>query len=1795
MHLRHVKTLAKSKKKEHRVDAIAFSGNNMRVAVATADRVVHLYDGEDGEKKDKFSLKPGEKGAPKNFKACGMAFSPNSIMLAIAQSDGSLFVYSLGTGWKDKKGIKVRFSGPAPLTGLAWPPAHPNEVLYGDAAGAVKVGSLKRGKGAPLYDIPSPVVAATVGPSGHAAAFAHMDGSIFVFEHEHDDVPASLLKASISPAVPVGLGWGATLLVAATDDKLYALTTEDPISQAQPPLDVSRVADGGPITTLSVSPSGAAAVLGSYENIHLITWSPSRARWVLGGTKPAPGMGAITAFAWSLSGSQVLVGSAPGAAELFDAALKRARYKNQFEFTYLSANQVLIKPLLGAPAGLPDSAATDGILVRAERGPEIEKINIFQGRYLIASTPSSLIAADLVRSAVSEIPWAGSGNEKFYFDNPSVCMVFNAGELTLVQYGVSVPLATVRTEVVNPHRISICVPSSLASTPAKLAYLMDPYTISVSTLASDGFNQSETSFTHDKKIDWLELSRNGNYLLFRDKTKFLYLVYLEDPTSSSGGASSSAGPSGSALSSSNANALPGSSGSLAGDKVTLLSYCSYVQWVPFSDVIVAQSRNVLHVWYSLADASSSSETFAVSGDVDGIVRESGETWVNVDDGFNTSRVVLDEGLIEFGASLQDGDFGRAIAMLEVLPESSSQAQGMWKTLGALALEAENLVVAHRCAAATGDVARAVYLKDVLRLARESPDGVGSYTVQARLLVLKGAPREAESLLLRYGGAAGVEEGMQMWQGLHKHGEALRVAREGNYPGLAEYKEQYFSWLMETAQYGDAAKFKAEEGLYADAIALYLQGSLPARAASLVTDRSLDVSAEVLERIGTALFNTRNYAKAGEFFERLGKADRALDAYRQGGAYGAAVALARKVTPGQVTALEEEWGDYLVGAKNYDSAVNHFVEAGVYVKALESAMRARLYSKALSLLNSLDPAEAPGYALKLAAHFESVAEYDSAETLYMRCDKPRAVVEMYTRAGRFNDVARLAGHLEPGELASLYREQAKVLHDAGKLGEAERMYVEAGEPDSAIQMYKVAAKYDDMIRLVSVFHKDLLLDTHLHLAQQLETEGSMREAEKYYVAGQDPKAAINMYRAASRWEDAYRVARESSSSSIANQVAFYWIKAESLPASIVGKLGLAPHAVEYAMDAGEWGAAEELANEHSARHPALISKVHFRRACVLEDASDFEAAESHFISAGRPREAILMYAHAQNWTAATRVARENDPSAMKDVFLAQAQDAVDRGDLEGAEHLYLRVERPDMAVDMYVGAGDWPSALRVTRVHTPHKLAEIQAAYERSLSSAGSSTKESVLEQASVWVDSGEYNKAIDTYLSLSPDDVADHDFLEETWERHLVPLAIKFVPDRVSEVVSRVSDMLVDMGRIQVASDLYAEVEMYKEALDVLMAAEMFDRAVDLAARRAPGFSEYVASEKRAWLVARGDASKLLAEGDTAAGLEVLASQGSWSDVLATASRMGDQELLTGYATRYVSSLLDVRDPDYAAAVKVYADYPPLALAQHIPLFARLASELLAQMDLPSMPDLKAFLYSLVRQGLPVGQGVDAEGASLERALLVSHLLTVKSTLDVASGEGGDKGADADALLARLSFSLLRYADLLPADRLFYEAGAAAIKAGRTAEAFVMWNRFVDIADAIREGDLVSDPVLEATDIPQQLFIPDPAHAFVPEDEVERVRNWVLDRGMEEVQGVLEGTPCLNCGASLWSGGLDCASCGTRAGDVCVVTGVGVNGGGKECRGCGMKVVQGVWNMWLGVGGGGCAWCDERISLDWGA
>lgn len=53
----------------------------------------------------------------------------------------------------------------------------------------------------------------------------------------------------------------------------------------------------------------------------------------------------VTSLSWKPDGSKLAVGTLGGAVDLYDACIRRTRYKNAFEFNYVSQSSVIVKTL----------------------------------------------------------------------------------------------------------------------------------------------------------------------------------------------------------------------------------------------------------------------------------------------------------------------------------------------------------------------------------------------------------------------------------------------------------------------------------------------------------------------------------------------------------------------------------------------------------------------------------------------------------------------------------------------------------------------------------------------------------------------------------------------------------------------------------------------------------------------------------------------------------------------------------------------------------------------------------------------------------------------------------------------------------------------------------------------------------------------------------------------------------------------------------------------------------------------------------------------------------------------------------------------------------------------------------------------------------------------------------------------------------------------------------------------------------------------------------------------------------
>ena len=85
--------------------------------------------------------------------------------------------------------------------------------------------------------------------------------------------------------------------------------------------------------------------------------------------------------------------------------------------------------------------------------------------------------------------------------------------------------------------------------------------------------------------------------------------------------------------------------------------------MPESEVLVAQNRNSLCVWYS-SECPEKVNVYPIKGVVLDVKREPGKTNVVILDGNNESEFALDNSLIEFGFALESRELEKCVQILE---------------------------------------------------------------------------------------------------------------------------------------------------------------------------------------------------------------------------------------------------------------------------------------------------------------------------------------------------------------------------------------------------------------------------------------------------------------------------------------------------------------------------------------------------------------------------------------------------------------------------------------------------------------------------------------------------------------------------------------------------------------------------------------------------------------------------------------------------------------------------------------------------------------------------------------------------------------------------------------------------------------------------------------------------------------------------------------------------------------------------------------------------------------------------
>ncbi|XP_063995942.1 intraflagellar transport protein 172 homolog [Diachasmimorpha longicaudata] len=1706
MILKYLGTVLSSSDSENRVVALAWSPNNLKLAVALSDRSIYLFD-EHGNKKDRFSTKPVDsKFGKKSYVVKTIAFSADSTKIAVGQSDNIIYVYKIGEDWGEKKVICNKFGQSNAVTCMIWPSEGP--IIAGLADGKVRVSILKAHKAQTLYTADAMTIALAANVKNTGFLSSHADGSIirYFLKSDGKTEPSGRVVTHGVPAY--ALAWAQGHICAGGCDK--RLTFYDPQGKVTKVFDYSRDSQDKEIAVACCSPSGQSVVIGSWNKIRTIDWSPRRAIWEETNSRELPNFYTVTALSWRRDGSRLVIGGLTGAVEQFETILKRAMVRGSHEVAYVGPSQVVIRSL---------NSSSRPVIIKSSTGNEIEDVKVMgrSDNHIVARTSSTLLITDVELNLLSEIPWEEKpGSEKFFFEYPGVCLIFYAGELTIVEYGKNEILGSVRTEAVNPHVVSVRINErQVVGMPdnKRLAYLLDPKTVRIIDFLTGA---TISIITHDARVDWLELSETGHRLLSRDKKSRLWLCDEK------------------------------------GGRTLLLTGTGFASWVPGSDVAVAQTGNKLAVWYNV-DAPEAATLIAIRGDAIDIEREPGKTAVVVEDSGSRVMYPLDEGLIEFGTALHDNDFGRVVLFLEELGDRP-QVEAMWENVARNAMAERKFLVAARCYAALGDVACSSFLKDIVKTgekyAKETGnDPMGSPDCWAKLAILSGELKTAEAIYLEQNE---LDKALKMYQKYWHWEDALNLAETRDWSGLKDLKEKHLSWLSKSGQSARAASIMENDDPK-KSVKLFLEAGRAGRAGRLVLiHEDLLEDQELTKQVVKALKSSDLMELAGEILERTNDFIAAIKCYGEAGVFARALDLARSVEPNSVVALEKEWGHHLAHGGHFDAAINHFIEAGETALALNSAINARQWRKALQIVQVIDSDDPliQEQCAKLGEYYASTGDANLAENLFLRAGAPQRAVEIHIKSNNWSRAYEVAmEYMKSEEAVDVLTGHAESLQEAGDFRYAEALFVAIGQYDAAIAMYRRAGLRHDMIRLVAEHRPDLLKTTHAYLARELEAAGKTRDAEEHFLGAEDWKGAVSAYKNANMWEDALRVAKTAAGDKAGQQVALMWARtlAPELSARLLMRLNYLDACLNIACEAGLFEWALETVKYGNADQQ---KEVYYRYAMALEDEGKYQEAEKEFIRAGKATEAVQMYIHTRDWDAAEEVAQSVGQEAVAQVLVARASEAADNQDFAFAESLLLRAHKPDIIVEHYKKAGMWSEAMRVCREYLPSQEASLRR--ELSQKSSGIEGVNS-LEEARRWLEEGEVRTALDILIS---DPHPSRPILIEAADI----LLNQAEPDTALQVGGDLGNKLVLLGEHALAAQVYLQADKLKEAINALAAVGDWMRAKRIVRELAPELESYLEDKYRE--NAGRDSMERTSEGSIDSTLDGLARKGQWIQVFEVASSQSP-ELLHKYVAQRAAQLLKSGTPEQA--LHLYNQFGTPPIAQYHNLYYHLAEGVLNSHDGPldarysRLSQLRSFLLGLLRNIESSSSNEDKFG----RLLRATHYSAVKAACRESPA--------VSQLEMKCSVSLLRFSDVLLADRCYYEAGVECRKAGSHSEAFVFLNHFLDLEECIEEGDgsILDVDDLRITDFP--LEVPLPEDLSLLREEREEVREWVLAVSMD--QKVEQGLPVDNRG--VYIGSLTCPANGSTPLQECALTGYPIRGATVRFEGSSRVVDREDWNKIL--------------------
>ena len=688
----------------------------------------------------------------------------------------------------------------------------------------------------------------------------------------------------------------------------------------------------------------------------------------------------------------------------------------------------------------------------------------------------------------------------------------------------------------------------------------------------------------------------------------------------------------------------------------------------------------------------------------------------------------------------------------------------------------------------------------------------------------------------------------------------------------------------------------------------------------------------------------------------------------------------------------------------------------------------------------------------------------------------------------------------------------LLNEQNNASEAVNHYIEAGKSDKALEAAITARQFDRAAEIASILD---VVPSHIgrKIADHYISRNELESALEILLNSGSIRDAVMLLNSKGQYARAFKIAKSLLDQGEAKEMYEEIAKNHERNGQFkdAEKIYLACGDIDSAItmykNAKQYESMIKLVKQH---HPTLVPETCVYLAKELENDKLYKQAENYFIMAEEWQQAVLMYKGAELWEDAYRVSRAHGGSlAAKQVAFAWSQtlptpaDAVAMlnrfGLLNQVVDYALESQNFDFALSLILASGN----------ELKHKLVDVRLKYATWLEREGR-----LNEAEQMYFDAQKPKEAVGMYLHAKAFDDAlrvAESFIsnDEEFAKDVLTAHAKFLFDsRDMANFNKIESLLLRAGRIEVAVRLYKDNNLWNDALRVCeqYAPHMLDSVK----------REMIASghdlEPEISLQQSGRDSQL----SNSSSLEAPTSMDLHAS-LKSAEQNDDKESIVRYTLLLASQLL--RDRLTIESLKLMNKHQQVyLLGDSKKLLSRIALLLLSEIDdftwigteaesLERRPEVYAVLRDCFLLCLNNNASLTSgEREQFERYMLISHYMALKTILENLL-QNSSKGVLRDLHL-KICVSLLRYTDLIRADKAFYEAGMAARASNKLDMAFVFLNHFLDLLDAIEERDVnVDHSDFVGTDIPHQ--VPLPSHPAYDQTTIEGVKSWILQVSMD--------------------------------------------------------------------------------------